>query len=379
MSTAHILKSNKGKILKNWLQKVQQEMPIILKHDKSAIENSVPDLLDAIILQIESEGIEKIQSNSRLHGAQRTSFSNYSLRHVIKEYNILKSEILHLLDTDQITEPKDRDDIMFMVDHAIEEAAETFFMLKQGVLIKARKVAEQKANELEIEDENREEFIQSITHDLNNPLSNIKGCISLLEMDLDVEKIGKILNILKTSAQQAEFLVKDFLDVGKVNLSEKFPIKRSSFEIIDELENQIEVYRISHNRDVEFDPKVADVYVSIDLDLLRRSVGNLMNNALKHGNSDSKITVSCYLEQGMVVIAVQNTGKMIPQENLKNIFNRYYQGDGTTKGWGIGLAFVNEVVKAHGGEAVVESNEEKGTTFKLIFPHDDIQNHNKKA
>ncbi len=371
MSTVQILKSNKGKILKNWLQKVQEEMPVILKHDKAAIENSVPDLLDAIILQIKSDSIEKIQSSSRLHGAQRTSFDNYSLRHVIREYNILKSEILHLLDIDQVIDPKDRDDIMLMVDHAIEEAAETFFLVKQGVHIEAREAAETKADELEIEDDNREEFIQSITHDLNNPLNNIKGCISLLEMGMEISKTHKILSILKTSAQQAEFLIKDFLDVGKVNLSEKFPLQTSSFNINEELENQIEVYRISHSKDVEFTPGEEDIYVSIDLALLRRSVGNLLNNALKHGDSKSKITVSCYLENGKVNISIQNTGKIIPEENIKNIFNRYYQGDGGSKGWGIGLAFVKEVMQAHGGEAVVESNKENGTTFKLIFPHDE--------
>jgi signal transduction histidine kinase len=53
---------------------------------------------------------------------------------------------------------------------------------------------------------------------------------------------------------------------------------------------------------------------------------------------------------------------------LENIFNKYFQGNGDRKGWGIALVFVKEVVKAHGGEAIAESNAEAGTIFKLIFP-----------
>jgi len=370
MTAVQILKENKDTILKNWLQQVRTEMPEIAKYDNAAIENSVPDLLNAIVLQLESDKREEITSNSRLHGIQRTSFKNYSLKHIIKEYNLLKSQVLHVLDAGQITNAKDRDDVIFVFDHAIEEASESFYVVKQGVYIKAREAAEKKADELSIEDENREDFIQTITHDLNSPLNNIKGCIYLLEMDSDIDKLSKIISILKTSADQAHALINDFLDVSKVNLSQKFPLVKSNFDVIEELKNQIDVFRISQDKEIEFQHKLSKMTVNLDLNLFRRSIGNLINNAIKHGNKDSKVKIACYQEERKAHLSVQNFGKTISEKNLKNVFHKYYQGDGNKKGWGIGLAFVNEVAKAHDGEAVAHSSQEEGTTFKLIFPLD---------
>lgn len=368
MSTAEIISSHQDQILSNWMKSLTEEMPIINKYEKSAIENSVPDLLKAIINNLQSDDQSEVKHSSQEHGHQRASFKNYSLRHIIREYNLLKAEILHLLDEHELTKPKERDAIMYVIDQAIEQAAEIFYIVKQDVQVNARKVAEKKANDLELEDDNREEFIQSISHDLNSPLNNIKGCINLLEKDLDVGEVTQILRILKTSANQAEMLIKDFLDVGKIGTDEKVPVFKSKFNILEELKNEISVYEVSQKVQIDLVPEDDELYVEMDLDLFRRVFNNLMNNALKHGESNSKIIVSCELLKKNLVIAVQNDGKIIPREVLENIFNRYYQVDGKRKGWGIGLAFVKEVLKAHQGEVKVTSDKEHGTIFKLIFP-----------
>lgn len=368
MSTADIISSHQDKILSNWMKSLKEEVAIINKYEKSAIENSVPDLLKAIINNLNSDNQSLVRHSSKEHGHQRTSFKNYSLRHIIREYNLLKAEIFHLLDEHELTKPKERDAIMYAIDHAIEQAAEVFYVVKQGVHVNARKVAEKKANDLELEDDNREEFIQSISHDLNSPLNNIKGCINLLEKDLEVEEVSQILSILKTSTKQAEMLIKDFLDVGKIGMEEKVPVFKSKFNIIEELKNEITVYEVSQEVEIDLVSEAEELFVEIDLDLFRRVFNNLMNNALKHGDSKSKIIVSCRHEKNNLIISVQNSGKVIPQEVLENIFNRYYQVDGKRKGWGIGLAFVKEVLKAHQGEVQVISNKNEGTLFKLIFP-----------
>ncbi|GAA5030309.1 hypothetical protein GCM10011506_19380 [Marivirga lumbricoides] len=370
MSTADIINSQQDQILSNWMQSLKEKMPVISQYDKSAIENSVPNLLKAIVVNLKSDNQEEVNHNSQEHGQQRASFRNYSLRHIIREYNLLKITILHLLDEHELTPPKERDAIMLVIDQAIEQAAEIFYIVKQGVQVDARKVAEKKANDLELEDDNREEFIQSISHDLNSPLNNIKGCINLLEKDLDVGEVSQILRILKTSANQAEMLIKDFLDVGKIGTNEKVPVYISKFNILEELRNEINVYEVSQKVEIELQSEVDDLYVEIDLELFRRAFNNLMNNALKHGETESKITISCLLEENKLIISVQNYGKVIPDKVLQNIFNRYYQVDGTRKGWGIGLAFVKEVVKAHEGDVQVTSNKDQGTIFKLIFPQD---------
>lgn len=93
-----------------------------------------------------------------------------------------------------------------------------------------------------------------------------------------------------------------------------------------------------------------------------------MNNAFKYGKKDYPITISCNRKNEGLEIAVQNQGKKIEPEVLKNIFNRYYQIDGSSKGWGIGLPFVKKVAEAHGGIIEVDSKGDDGTTFRLFIP-----------
>ena len=367
MKTFEILELHKDKIIENWLKKLGESMPIVNDHEKSAIENNVPELLEAIIKALQIKDQHKVVEHSKQHGFERTRFKEYSLRHIIQEYNLFKKEILHTIDPHSKISPFERDTIMEMVDNAIEQSAEIFHRIKQGVQVNARQIAQKQAEKLQLEDEKREEYICSITHDLNNPLNNIKGCISLLEGDLEVGEVHEILRILKTSSDQAESLIKEILDVGKISTNEKIPVKKRSVNVSEELRNEIRVYQVSQKSDIVLISNTDNIYFDLDVDLLIRAFNNLLNNALKHGEKGSKIVVTCELD-GNLVIGVHNSGKVIPEEVQESIFNRYYQLSGKQKGWGIGLAFVKEIMLAHGGEVSVQSNEKDGTRFELRFP-----------
>lgn len=362
------LKANKEKIIDNWMKRLREEFPIIKEHEKSAIENDVPHLLDAIIEYLSGEKNEKITKYSRRHGYKRANFKEYSLHHIIKEYNYLKMEILHLLDEDERASARERDIILSSVDQSIEEAAEVYFRIKQGVQIDARKVAEKKASDLQLEDRNREEFIHSLSHDLNNPINNIKACVELIETGLEVGDVSQVLRILKSSINQAQMLIEDFLEVGNISSNEKLPIKKEKVEIVEDIRNEIEIYKLSHKGDIQLSSNREKIMAHLDLNLVLRSLNNLINNAMKHGKGDTPINVECNLKDNQLEIAVHNQGKVIPEEAIGNLFNRYYQEDKSKKGWGIGLAFVNEVVSAHGGDIQVESNPEVGTRFTMYFP-----------
>ena len=368
MHISKILQNSKKDILNTWMDRLKNEIPEVNNHKKSAIENSVPDLIDALVDALESDDKSKILQHSQKPGLERTKLKIYSIKHIIQEYNLLKEVIFQNLDIQTTINAAGRDAIMFTIDSAIEQAAETFYRTKQSVQVNARKLAKNKADELKLEDEHREHFIQSITHDLNNPLNNIKACINLLEGELEMEDINQILNILKQSTQQAETLIKDFLDVGTISTSEKLPVHPDRVNILQDLENEIKVYNISHKKDIELKSSLGEINVVLDVNLIRRAFNNLINNAIKHGNPSSKITVTCELDNENLSISVHNTGKPIPQEVMKTIFNRYYKIDDSGKGWGIGLAFLKKVAEAHHGELKVESTLENGNTFEIRIP-----------
>ncbi len=368
MKITDILRAKKKHILENWLEQVKEKILLLKNYDITAIQNSVPDLIDAIVEILETKNSDKIIIHSAQHGWQRTKHNVYSMKHIIKEYNLLRSEIFRVVDEhSETTSRDDRDIIMDAVNYAIENAAEVFYNKKQSVLVDAHKIAEMKADQLQIEDKNREEFIQSIIHDLNSPLNNIKACIGMLEGDIEIGEARKVLEILRASSLQAEVLIEDFLDVGSVDSYQDLPLKKSKVNILEDLEDQIKIFKISYRRDIVLSSSEKEIIVEVDVNLIKRAFNNLMNNALKHGLSSKQIIVECNQNNDFLKISVHNAGKEIPGSILNSIFDRYYKNEEATKGWGIGLAFVKKVAEAHGGKVFVESNE-SGTTFRLEVP-----------
>jgi signal transduction histidine kinase len=124
--------------------------------------------------------------------------------------------------------------------------------------------------------------------------------------------------------------------------------------------------------------KGLELDVSIENDLphvmanaheLRRSFGNLLDNAIKYSDS-GKISVRAFFASRYVIVEVQDTGDGIAEEDLPKIFDRFYRADRarTEIGTGLGLTIVKKIVEAHGGIIQVESELNKGTTIRLKFP-----------
>lgn len=102
------------------------------------------------------------------------------------------------------------------------------------------------------------------------------------------------------------------------------------------------------------------------MDLLLTAISNLITNAIKHSKSE-KIDVILKKSDKDIEIVVQDYGTGINEENLNHIFEKFYRGDNTLKGTGLGLAIVKNIVELHNGKITVQSEEGKGTSFKIII------------
>ena len=100
-------------------------------------------------------------------------------------------------------------------------------------------------------------------------------------------------------------------------------------------------------------------------------INNVLGNAIKYSPEKATITISITEEKAYVVVSIQDTGLGIPQEDLKNIFKRFYRVDKARSralgGTGLGLAITKEIMELHGGEIKIQSVYEKGTTVQLYF------------
>jgi signal transduction histidine kinase len=110
--------------------------------------------------------------------------------------------------------------------------------------------------------------------------------------------------------------------------------------------------------------------VMADAEKIRHVFANLLSNALRFTGPGGSVTIRASREQGQVAFLVEDTGKGIPEEELKHLFEQFYRAPGQDEksGVGLGLAIVKEIVRAHGGDVGAESVVGKGSAFRFTLP-----------
>ena len=225
----------------------------------------------------------------------------------------------------------------------------------------------------------RKDWITNITHDLKTPLSPVKGYAELLadgtyKTDEEVAEYGRI--ILKNT-DRVERLINDLkltyqLDSGALPLSlEKVSLTRLVKEWVIDIIND----PAFSTRDISFEGD-EDIMITADPSLLRRAVSNIVINALTHNPEDTKVKVTVTCKE-MVLISVKDNGVGIDENELKDLFNRYYRGTGTDQkpeGSGLGLAIAKQIVNLHGGDIKAVSRPGEGTDFIISLPIEDQKN-----
>lgn len=104
---------------------------------------------------------------------------------------------------------------------------------------------------------------------------------------------------------------------------------------------------------------------------MKRVLENLVSNAQKYGDSSKAITVSVRQIDSRMFLGVHNEGSPISDADMARLFTSFRRiEDVSIKGWGLGLPYVQNVAESHGGSAIVDSSEERGTTFTLSLPID---------
>lgn len=221
----------------------------------------------------------------------------------------------------------------------------------------------------------QEEMIKQVVHDWKTPLASIVTLSELVEkksIPEDDEKgrakirlIQEEANRLKTSSQQ---LLKTLSGLAHLNIT------RDEFNLKDEILSLFEKqYLANHGQkniqlNLRYLVESETVYASHFY--LLGALQNLLDNAVKYSGETPQITVICYQKRGTFVIEIRDNGPGIPKKQQKYIFNKYYQAnkDSTNKkGYGLGLTYVYNVIKAHKGKITVDSPPGKGCTFTIYL------------
>jgi PAS domain S-box-containing protein len=227
-------------------------------------------------------------------------------------------------------------------------------------------------------EEMKNDFVNTVSHDLKNPIAVIEGMTTLLQRELPAagRERERCDTILRTTRFMAE-LVTDLLDLGKIEAGfdpnvEPLDVVPAVHDTVKQLAIQAEAKRI----DVKLELP-DEVYVMATPGRLKQALLNLVSNAIKYTPDDGHVNVSVSagtLPSGaeIVSIRVKDTGHGIPARDLPHVFDKFFRvrNDATegVAGTGLGLAITKSIVEAYTGRIRAESVEGVGSTFTIELP-----------
>lgn len=222
-------------------------------------------------------------------------------------------------------------------------------------------------------DEERNEFIASISHDLKTPITSIKGHIDGLKDGVadTPEKAAKYFDIIYKKVIDMDRLINDLTFYSNQTLKKvpfnfaKVNLKTFIEDIIDEYELELGKLGMSITSNYNLS---LDTQVKADSEKLKRVVSNILENSIKYMDKENgQINIDVQDRPGKVLVGIHDNGEGIKKEHLQNIFNRFYRADparNTTKGGsGLGLAIASQIIEEHGGKIFAQSEFGSGTSI----------------
>ena len=208
-------------------------------------------------------------------------------------------------------------------------------------------------------------FSNDVSHELKTPLTVIRGEIELgLRKDRSNEQYKDILNLVLQETKSLQNLIDSLLFLSESNEKE---IKAKSQDIeLDEIITDV----ISQNKQLIEEKNIIFEFIHLENVicqghplLLKILVGNIIQNAIKYSHKGSKIEI--YLDQDM--LKIKDYGIGIKEEDIANIFDRFYQVDKARgrNGYGLGLSIVKNIASLYGFTITIESQYNKFTQFTI--------------
>jgi signal transduction histidine kinase len=224
--------------------------------------------------------------------------------------------------------------------------------------------------QLRARDERLQMMLAGIAHEVRNPLGGMELFAGLLREDLagDEEKLAQVRRI-ERELQHLKAVVNDFLEYARRPRPELRPADAAAIvrEVHPVLAAEAQRAGPSVRVTLEVDGAAAPAMIQADPPQLRRALLNLGKNALQAlDEGGGEVALTCAGDGERVRLSVRDTGRGIAAESIGRLFVPFY----TTreKGTGLGLAFVAEIARDHGGEVTVESAPGRGSTFTIVLP-----------
>ena len=241
-------------------------------------------------------------------------------------------------------------------------------------------ITEKKVKEEEIKEKNQllekanaelDRFVYSVSHDLRAPLNSIQGLINIGDTTEDANELKQLLGMMKNRVKKLYSFIDEIISFARNSRTE---IQKEEIQLAEMV---TEIFENSQYREqsAEIDFRLlVDKQLAILTDKSRLSVilNNLVDNAIKyhrHAHPGKFVAIKAIEDHSNIVIQIIDNGQGIPDEAQSKIFDMFYRASENSKGSGLGLYIVIDMVERLGGEIYLKSAVGEGTTFSIKLPN----------
>ncbi|MBQ4265208.1 MAG: HAMP domain-containing protein [Clostridia bacterium] len=217
--------------------------------------------------------------------------------------------------------------------------------------------------------EHERQFTADAAHELRTPLNGMRTLGEYaLSREHAEEKDDVIAQMLEKNESMRltvdQLLLIARMDAGQISMEEDIDLRQMLEEIAQDMEP------VAQERGIMMDTQLCPLFMRGSGQVLARAVINLVDNAIRYGRENGRVSLKLAQEGEEVVISVQDDGEGIAPQALERVFERLWRGDSarTTQGTGIGLAIVKSAARMHGGSAQASSELGAGSIFTIRLP-----------
>jgi signal transduction histidine kinase/CheY-like chemotaxis protein len=244
-----------------------------------------------------------------------------------------------------------------------------------GAVLIFRDISDRRRSEQVLLDADRrkDEFLDTLAHELRNPLAPIRNAVRIISARADADaNVGKAKEVVERQLKHMVRLIDDLMDVSRITRG-RLDLHRERIDVEVAVKMAVETSQplldVKHHAlSIQADQRL---FVQADATRLAQVFANLLNNSAKYSPPGSEISLKIACEGRQAVVSVTDNGVGIPASMLPRIFDMFVQLEpsGQREGLGIGLTLVKHLVELHGG--LVEASSPgtgRGSTFKVFLP-----------
>jgi len=226
------------------------------------------------------------------------------------------------------------------------------------------------AEELENTEMLRSDFINNFSHEFKTPIVSITGFAKLLSKgDISEEEKSIYLKAIEEESARLSTMATNVLKLTKIE-NQTILSDLSRFNLSEQIRSAVLLLEAKwSDKSIDLDLELEEFEIEANEELIKEVWINLIDNAIKFAPSFGTVSIDIINLEEKLCVKIGNTGSVIPEEEQKKIFRKFYQSDRShsTQGNGIGLAIVNKIVELHRGDISVNSDKD-ATVFTVILP-----------